>query len=215
MRSTNGGPEFADDGLSSDEGEGEGESDSALEDEDFGNDIFQPATPPPTHQREHPPPLVPPEPRKDDSSDAQATPTAAATMKTPTATTPAPIASSRSQSFTKFLRRPASKRSSSLDSTMLKEAGLPSSPSTPTLPVSASQSQSGTLTPTSGTRRSSAHKAKFRKSWGAKGPAGFNFSAGPNDILGIVMLEIKGAKDLPKLRNSACFHSCSMFFDVT
>ena len=43
MRSSNGGPEFADDGLSSDdgEGEGEGESDSALEDEDFVNDIYQ------------------------------------------------------------------------------------------------------------------------------------------------------------------------------
>ena len=82
MRSSNGGPEFGDDGLSSDEGEGEGESDSALEDEGFVNDIYQlPSTPPP-----------PPESRTmktDSSSTDVATPAIAGTMKTPIATVPA------------------------------------------------------------------------------------------------------------------------------
>ena len=32
----------------------------------------------------------------------------------------------------------------------------------------------------------------------------YNFSAA-NDIMGIVMLEIKGATDLPRLKNSALF----------
>ncbi|EGO24192.1 hypothetical protein SERLADRAFT_361384 [Serpula lacrymans var. lacrymans S7.9] len=40
---------------------------------------------------------------------------------------------------------------------------------------------------------------KFRKSWGPK-KTDYNFSAG-NDIVGIVMLEILGATDLPRLKN--------------
>ena len=42
-------------------------------------------------------------------------------------------------------------------------------------------------------------KLKFRSSWAAK-KAEYNLSAG-NDILGIVMLEVKSAEDLPKLKN--------------
>jgi phosphatidylserine decarboxylase len=49
-----------------------------------------------------------------------------------------------------------------------------------------------------------AKKNKFRRSWSAK-KAEYNFSAG-NDILGIVMLEVNGGEDLPKLKNSSlCF----------
>ncbi|KAI0693420.1 phosphatidylserine decarboxylase-domain-containing protein [Cytidiella melzeri] len=194
IRSSHNGPEFADDGLSSDEGE----SDSALDDDDFGNDMFQTATPPPMHAS--------PDQQKPNALDALDTPTLAGMTKTPTPATPAvsvvpptPI-STRSQSFTKFLRRPASKRSASVDSTMIHEMSVPGSPSTPTL--AGSTPPSGTVTPTTGgPRRPSVQKARFRKSWGAKPAAGFNFSAGPNDIMGIVMLEIKCAKDLPKLRN--------------
>ncbi|KAG6332884.1 hypothetical protein ID866_6202, partial [Astraeus odoratus] len=44
-------------------------------------------------------------------------------------------------------------------------------------------------------------KRKFRTSWASSSKhAGYNFSAA-NDIVGIVMLEIKGATDLPKLKN--------------
>ncbi len=46
-------------------------------------------------------------------------------------------------------------------------------------------------------------KSKFRRSWAAKGKD-YNFNAA-NDILGIVMLEIQSAKDLPKLKNSMWF----------
>lgn len=47
-----------------------------------------------------------------------------------------------------------------------------------------------------------AQKGVFRKSWVAgKKKEAYNFSAA-NDILGIVMLEIQSASDLPKLKNS-------------
>jgi phosphatidylserine decarboxylase len=42
-------------------------------------------------------------------------------------------------------------------------------------------------------------RRKFRKSWSAK-KAEYNLSAG-NDIMGIVMLEVNSAEDLPKLKN--------------
>jgi phosphatidylserine decarboxylase len=69
---------------------------------------------------------------------------------------------------------------------------------------------SGASTPsqsaTSITRPSSAagklsKKAKFRKSWGPQKKQDFDLNAG-NDVLGIVMVEIQGATDLPKLKNS-------------
>ncbi|KAI0337278.1 hypothetical protein BDW22DRAFT_969139 [Trametopsis cervina] len=195
VRSSHGGPEFEDDGLDSDDGE----SDSALEDEDFGTELFQPVTPPQQ--------LMLQTARTDEPltfADTQDTPTVAGMTKTPIAASPplnvsAPTAQyTRSQSFTKFLRRPVSKRSSSVDSATFKDLNMSASPSTPNLPGSVPPS--GTVTPV-GQRRPSAQKARFRKSWSSKPPSGFNFSAAPNDILGIVMLEIKGAKDLPKLRN--------------
>ena len=45
-------------------------------------------------------------------------------------------------------------------------------------------------------------KRRFKKS-GKAGGGEYHFNP-ENDILGIVMLEIKGAKDLPKLSNSKC-----------
>ena len=144
-------------------------------------------------------------------SDAQTTPTASSVMKTPVLASAAGSSKSRSPSFTKkFLRRPNAKRSSSLDSTMALPAAVsgpvPASPSSPNLPSGASTpalsaSSSGAVTP-GGRPAPSASKARFRKSWGAKN-TDFNFSAG-NDIVGIVLLEIKGAVDLPKLKNSEC-----------
>ena len=77
---------------------------------------------------------------------------------------------------------------------------LPGSPSTPNL--------SGATTPVPGTpgttipSRPHGSKARFRKSWGSKN-TNYSFDAS-NDIIGIVMLEIKGATDLPKLKNSEC-----------
>jgi len=44
-------------------------------------------------------------------------------------------------------------------------------------------------------------KKRFKRSWATGKNADFNFFAA-NDIVGIVMLEIQGAADLPKLKNS-------------
>lgn len=114
--------------------------------------------------------------------------------------TPVLEAKTRSPSFTKKfnLRRPSSKRSSSLDSTMMGTT-IPGSPSTPNLSgvSTPALSTSGAVTPP---MRPSASKARFRKSWSSKN-TDYSFAAS-NDILGIVLLEIQGAKDLPKLKNS-------------
>jgi phosphatidylserine decarboxylase len=42
---------------------------------------------------------------------------------------------------------------------------------------------------------------KFRRSWSSQKKVDYNFST-ENDIHGIVMLEIHGATDLPRLKNS-------------
>ena len=55
---------------------------------------------------------------------------------------------------------------------------------------------------TTTTRPAAAQKKTFRKSWMGK-EKNYNFNAA-NDIMGIVMLEIQGAHDLPKLKNSTC-----------
>jgi phosphatidylserine decarboxylase len=44
-------------------------------------------------------------------------------------------------------------------------------------------------------------KQRFKRSWAVNKNADYNFSA-ENDIVGIVMLEIQGATDLPRLKNS-------------
>jgi len=53
----------------------------------------------------------------------------------------------------------------------------------------------------SGVRTGQGKKKKFRRSWANRGKADYNFST-ENDIRGIVMLEIRGATDLPCLENS-------------
>lgn len=137
-------------------------------------------------------------------SNSQVTPTPLATQKTPTPY--APPLKVRSPSFPRFLRRPSSKRSSSMDSTMFSQVmnGGSSTPNLvlgPLTPTTMTMPASGATTPTTPTTsRPGASKVKFRKSWGPKNKD-YNFSAAQNDILGIVLLEIKGAKDLPRLRN--------------
>lgn len=49
-------------------------------------------------------------------------------------------------------------------------------------------------------------KRKFRRSRKAGG-GGYHFNP-ENDVVGIVMLEVKGANDLPKLSNSGCVRNC-------
>lgn len=91
----------------------------------------------------------------------------------------------KSPRFPKFPRMLPS-RQNSLDSTQSSTSGtLPaSSASTTSMPASANT------------------KKKFRRSWvQTRKKSDYNFDPG-NDILGIVLLEIKGAEDLPKLKNS-------------
>lgn len=133
------------------------------------------------------------------------TPTPAASVKTPQAVKPL------SPGFripSMFPKRSSTSRSLSVDSVTASS----SSSATPA-PGNASTTapNSGTSTPvvpppsttppagaTSSARAT--QKSKFRKSWIGK-EKNYNFNAA-NDIMGIVMLEIQGAKDLPRLKNS-------------
>lgn len=124
-------------------------------------------------------------------AETPTTPTALSMVKTPVL-----AEKGRSPSFPKFLRRPQSKRSSSMDSTTLPTTLTSTSSSDFNGPPSPALSASGAATPTS----SAARRARFRKSWSAKN-TDYNLG-GNNDILGIVMLEVKNASDLPKLKNS-------------
>lgn len=190
VRSSEGGPEFEDDGLSSDEGE----SASDLEDEEEVAALSRVRDAAPAPHTVSDSALPPPSPIL---SDPQMTPTVSSVMKTPILA----AAKGRSPSFTKKfnLRRPSSKRSSSLDSTMMA-AAFPGSPSAPNLPSGVSTPPLSPLPGALTARPQAGGKARFRKSWGPKN-RDYNFSAS-NDIIGIVLLEIKGATDLPKLRNS-------------
>ena len=79
--------------------------------------------------------------------------------------------------------------------------------------TTATAALSGTSTPRSRAASSMEGKKKrLRKSWGGK-KTDFDFNAA-NDVVGIVMLEIQGAKDLPRLKNSASLFIFSLSFLV-
>ncbi|KAI0071010.1 hypothetical protein K474DRAFT_1712831 [Panus rudis PR-1116 ss-1] len=125
----------------------------------------------------------------------------------PAIAVPAPEVAVQSPSHV-FSRRAASSRSNSVDSTAVSSGAI--TPSTCEASFSGTSSPSTPLASLSGTtiplsrpqtgKENKKEKAKFRKSWAAKS-TGFNYLASKNDILGIVMLEIQGAKDLPNWRN--------------
>jgi phosphatidylserine decarboxylase len=90
-----------------------------------------------------------------------------------------------------FPKRVQSQRMDSSDSTLTTDSSV--SVSSPQRPIAAQDAKE--------------KKRRFRKSRKA---GGGEYLLNPeNDVLGIVMLEIKGAKDLPKLSNSMCLHLCS------
>lgn len=101
--------------------------------------------------------------------------------KTPT---PSPKSSG---GFAKFLpKRIQSQRMDSSDSTLASDSSA--SISSAQKPITAQDAKD--------------KKRRFRRSRKA---GGGEYRLNPeNDVLGIVMLEIKGAKDLPKLSNSTC-----------
>ncbi|KAI0067215.1 hypothetical protein BV25DRAFT_1819523 [Artomyces pyxidatus] len=157
VRSHMTGPEYEDDGLSSDVDDGEEGENSEDEDEC----TQAPPSPAPGN-------VYSPTPRR---SSPESTPTA-----TPVPTKPAPPSKPPSPSFKpsipKILRRPPISASASYDSTSSAARGSSTSES----------------------------KKRLRTSWVGQKKADFDFNAA-NDIVGIVMVEIQGAADLPRLRN--------------
>ena len=93
-----------------------------------------------------------------------------------------------------FKKRPTLTPASSSDSGAINSVssspGLPS-PTTPSRPT------------TPGTPATVGKRARFRRKWRDQS-GDYNFTAA-HDIIGIVMLDIKSAVDLPKLRNSKKF----------
>jgi phosphatidylserine decarboxylase len=149
------------------------------------------------HHHHHQPKPPPPELNLEMSPS---TPTPAAMFKTPV-----PGRSSTRSSTTGFIpkifpRRYGSAYSDSglgsplVTSTELQSSFSPNTP-TPTHPRSSSGSSTPPIAP------ASAKKKNFKRKWAARKKADYNLSAS-NDILGIVMLEIQGASDLPRLKNS-------------
>ncbi|TFK49776.1 hypothetical protein OE88DRAFT_1662429 [Heliocybe sulcata] len=205
VRSNQGGPLFEDDGLSSDEGEGPTDE----EDEEAAFPRFTGLYMPPSSPLADEPqslniPLTPTTPSTPSALDRDRT---LIPDKTPVATKPpSPVFK-----VPKMLRRPTMSPTSSYDSSSAptpvplahrKDSRMQSAPM---LDVrSRSVSAGPPSTPTAEKKGT-----KFRKSWGEKKGA-YNFSA-ENDIVGIVMLEINSAKDLPRLKNSEC-HSDHVSF---
>ncbi|KAA1476264.1 hypothetical protein DENSPDRAFT_884196 [Dentipellis sp. KUC8613] len=208
IRSHQTGPAFEDDGFDSDEGEG----DMTDDDEYFPPTSASPSPPSPP-KIDTSTTIVAPMPR---SASPETTPTLAPKIPininppTPVSKPPSP---STGFSIPKiFPRRPSLPMSSnSYDSTLVGSTSA-------SVPTSASASASGSSTPsavssppvltthsrsasTGASTPTATRKKRLRKSWGAGNKKGdFDFNAA-NDIVGIVMLEIHGATDLPKLRN--------------
>ena len=179
-------PTYEDDGLSSDEG-------SSEEDEDEREDESMP-----------PMPLTLPPSSYSDVHDSSPEPTPTSEVpgltvvaaspvsaspetfeSTPTVATPQPV--KKTGKIPRVFKKRPSLTPASTTSTTLSggSASVPPSPG------------SRPLTPATPT---SAKRPKFPKKWSNRN-RDFNFNAA-NDVLGIVMLEIQGATDLPKIKNS-------------
>ncbi|OSC96707.1 hypothetical protein PYCCODRAFT_1472429 [Trametes coccinea BRFM310] len=190
IRSNQEGPQFEDDGLSSDDGETNSEDE--YEEAPANNQLPNLYIPPSQGFVSEPALIEQPSPRP--AVETPVTPTPASVVKTPKPPSPG-------FSIPKmFPKRGSTSRSLSFDSSTTMAAAAASSPSA----TAASSTSALTPSPSGGVTplarpQVTAQKSKFRKSWGVK-PKEFNFNAA-NDILGIVMLEIQGARDLPKLKN--------------
>lgn len=208
IRSNQIGPEFQDDGLTSDEGE------SSDDEED---DSTQPEPEPEAGPSSYTPPLahlyVPPPPADlklslPDSPvlETPTTPTGAGTSTPPSVKTPTPSRPGTFKNIPRIFPRRSNSARPQLESPKTPSAS-PSRASPPHSPSPAVSSPgTGTATPTLASPRPGvSSRAKFRKSWGGSKKTDYNFSAA-NDILGIVMLEIQSAVDLPRLKNSEYFH---------
>ncbi|EPQ52482.1 hypothetical protein GLOTRDRAFT_140216 [Gloeophyllum trabeum ATCC 11539] len=188
VRSNQGGPLFEDDGFSSDEGEGPTDE----EDE-------EPASPRFTEIYAGPSTPLVDEPHSVSLPLSPTTPTAPDRSPTAEKTPVAPKPSSQVFKVPKVLRRPTMSPTPSYDSSSVPTpTALSLDGRTRSSPVQDMRGRSVSAGPPS-TPRTEKKGPKFRKSWGGKKGA-YNFSAA-NDIVGIVMLEIHGAEDLPRLKN--------------
>ncbi|EJD07089.1 uncharacterized protein FOMMEDRAFT_103160 [Fomitiporia mediterranea MF3/22] len=197
VRTTDAIPAYEDDGLSSDEDEEEDEEDER--DDETAIPIEVQLSPPST-------PSLPPQPSENESETPKGATApvpgvniVAPSPITPTTTPALPVSGSKTSLGAKIPRvfknkkRPSLQSATSTDSSAsnLTSSGAPSPsptslsrPSTPGTPSAIP---------------SSAKRSKFKRKWRTRS-GDYNFNAS-NDILGIVMLEIKSAEDLPKLKN--------------
>ena len=170
IRSHQHGPEYEDDGLSSDEGQDGSTSDD--------EDDAEPKTATPSGDGL----FVP--------GDRSASPEFTSTTPTPPSVTPTLPGRSFLPSIPKLRIRRSAQPPASADSSSTSIAA-----STPQ-----SSSRSSVATPGGG------KKKRLPGPWNGQKSDSYQFDAG-NDIVGIVMLEIHGASDLPRLRNSEfCFY---------
>ncbi|EIW57117.1 uncharacterized protein TRAVEDRAFT_168718 [Trametes versicolor FP-101664 SS1] len=194
IRSNAEGPQYEDDGLSSDEGETNSEDEAEDVLSGPGSHLSNLYIPPSQGISSDGALIQQPSPRQA-APETPVTPTPAAITKTPLASKPPSPGFSIPKMFPK---RASTPRSLSFDSTTANGALTASGSGTAVAsPGTLSPSLSGGTTPQA--RPSAGQKSKFRKSWTAKAKE-FNFNAA-NDIVGIVMLEIQRAEDLPKLKN--------------
>ena len=197
VRSDDAIPAYEDDGLSSDEG-----SDDEDEDDEHDDDEGFPV------RVERSPTRTP----------APVTGTSAATPKAESVTVPgvnilapspiaglpptvvAPVPVSKTSLGAKIPR--VFKKRPSLPTAPSTDSGVSSAPSATGTPSPAPSSLSRPSTPgtPSAVPPTSAKRSKFKRKWASRNKD-YNLNAA-HDILGIVMLEIKGATDLPKLKNS-------------
>lgn len=156
--------------------------------------LFQIYVPP---RSQSPSPIVQPEPQRPPLTPT--TPlllTTNAALKVPIATKPG---SPGLTDITKILRRlTPSRASSSGDNTA---SAIQSTMPAIVPPAHQRSSSAGPPGAVSGKGPGKGKGKKFRRSWSSQKRADYNFLT-ENDIQGIVMLEILGATDLPKLKNS-------------
>ncbi|EJD45982.1 hypothetical protein AURDEDRAFT_113883 [Auricularia subglabra TFB-10046 SS5] len=97
--------------------------------------------------------------------------------------------------FPKVFQRRSASRQNSYDA-----AAAASPIGTPTTPLAeAAGSVTPTAVPASAAAQQQKKRPKFQRAWGSK-QSGYSFSQ-QQDVVGIVMLEIQGAEDLPRLKN--------------
>jgi phosphatidylserine decarboxylase len=209
-------PAFEDDGgISSDDGDANSEEEEEEDSASPAVDVFLPSPPVTRHQRMplptkfdnplHPHSRVQLKPPPPDLilPMSPSTPTPAALTKTPVPSRPSAPGFIPKIFPRRYASAPPDPRSHSAPTTPNLDSPTTFSPSTPT-PTLASHLRSTTGSTVPSVAPTSAKRRHFKRKWATRQKTDYNFSAS-NDILGIVLLEIQGATDLPRLKNSLSF----------